>query len=228
MLDEVQTGNGRTGAYFAYQRLGVEPDVVTTAKGLGNGFPIGACLAGSKAEDVFTPGSHGSTFGGNPLACAAALSVIDTIEAERLASRANVLGTRLLEAFKEQFAGAKYIRDIRGLGLMIGIEMTDPCPELVALAKTQGLLINVTSDRVIRLLPPLIISDEEADHLVTSVSQLIKIYAGDDRKNHADKTLTVTCSPRPCRRCKNQLGRKHARRCKKPGVNTHSNKLSPA
>ncbi|MCP5206130.1 MAG: aspartate aminotransferase family protein [Hahellaceae bacterium] len=182
MLDEVQTGNGRTGAYFAYQRLGVEPDVVTTAKGLGNGFPIGACLAGSKAEDVFTPGSHGSTFGGNPLACAAALSVIDTIEAERLASRANVLGTRLLEAFKEQFAGAKYIRDIRGLGLMIGIEMTDPCPELVALAKTQGLLINVTSDRVIRLLPPLIISDEEADHLVTSVSQLIKIYAGDDRK----------------------------------------------
>lgn len=182
MLDEVQTGNGRTGAYFAYQRLGVEPDVVTTAKGLGNGFPIGACLAGSKAEDIFTIGKHGSTFGGNPLACAAALAVIDTIEGERLASRAKELGTRILEDLKEQFSGVSYIKDIRGLGLMIGIEMTEPCPELVALAKTKGVLLNVTSEKVIRLLPPLILTNEEADLLVTSITQLIKIYAGDDRK----------------------------------------------
>ncbi len=182
MLDEVQTGNGRCGAQFAYQKLGIMPDVVTTAKGLGNGFPIGACLATGKAADVFTPGSHGSTYGGNPLACATALAVVSTIESQNLAERADVLGARILEQLTTEFANADYITDIRGMGLMIGIELTNPCPELVPLAKTQGLLLNVTADKVIRLLPPLILTDEEADFLVSTLVKLIKIYAGDDRK----------------------------------------------
>ncbi|ARU55293.1 acetylornithine aminotransferase [Oleiphilus messinensis] len=182
MFDEVQTGNGRTGAYYAFQRLGVRPDVMTTAKGLGNGFPIGACLAGEKAANILMPGSHGSTFGGNPLACAAALAVLDTIETDKLANRAKELGSRILENFRLEFEGADYIKDIRGFGMMIGIELKDPCPELVPLAKTQGLLLNVTNDRVIRLLPPLILTDDEADLLVSSIVQLVKVYAGDDRK----------------------------------------------
>lgn len=182
MLDEVQTGNARCGAYFAYQRLGVEPDVVTTAKGLGNGFPIGACIAGAKAEDVLTPGSHGSTFGGNPLACAAALTVMKTIQQEGLTNRAKEVGQKIIDELKHQFEGVDYIQDIRGLGMMIGIELTEPCPELVALAKTKGMLLNVTKEKVIRLLPPLNLTDEEVDFLINNVTQLIKVYAGDDRK----------------------------------------------
>ena len=182
MLDEVQTGNGRTGDYFAYQGYGITPDVVTTAKGLGNGFPIGACLAKGLASEVFHPGSHGSTFGGNPLACAAAKAVIKTIQSQHLAERARSLGERLLAQFRGELEGADYIKGIRGRGLMIGIEMKDPCPELVPLAQAQGLLINVTQDKVIRLLPPLIMTDAEADHLADTLCTLIKLYAGDDRK----------------------------------------------
>ncbi|WP_431686392.1 aspartate aminotransferase family protein [Hahella sp. NBU794] len=182
MLDEVQTGNGRTGAYFAYQDYGIAPDVVTTAKGLGNGVPIGACLAKGVASEVFHPGSHGSTFGGNPLACAAAMAVIKTIQSNNLTERARTLGEQILSKLKQEFGGAEYIKDIRGKGLMIGIEMTEPCPELVPLAQTVGLLINVTSDRVIRLLPALTMTDVEAEHLVTTLVRLIKLYAADDRK----------------------------------------------
>lgn len=181
MLDEIQTGNGRTGSYFAYQEFGVIPDVVTTAKGLGNGFPIGACLARGVAAEVLQPGNHGSTFGGNPLACAVGLAVVRTITSQNLAARAKELGNRILDGFRDSLQGADYIKEIRGMGLMIGIEFIHPCPELVPLAKTQGLLINVTSDRVIRLLPPLIMTDDEADHLVNSLTKLIKVYAGDDR-----------------------------------------------
>ncbi|WLQ11545.1 aspartate aminotransferase family protein [Hahella aquimaris] len=182
MLDEVQTGNGRTGAYFAYQDYGIAPDVVTTAKGLGNGVPIGACLAKGVASEVFHPGSHGSTFGGNPLACAAAMAVIKTIQSNNLAERARTLGEQILSKLKQELGGAEYIKDIRGKGLMIGIEMTESCPELVPLAQTVGLLINVTSDRVIRLLPALTMTDVEAEHLVTTLVRLIKLYAADDRK----------------------------------------------
>ncbi|AZZ93706.1 acetylornithine/succinylornithine family transaminase [Hahella sp. KA22] len=182
MLDEVQTGNGRTGTYFAYQDYGIAPDVVTTAKGLGNGVPIGACLAKGVASEVFHPGSHGSTFGGNPLACAAAMAVIKTIQSNNLTERARTLGEQILSKLKQEFGGAEYIKDIRGKGLMIGIEMTEPCPELVPLAQTVGLLINVTSDRVIRLLPALTMTDVEAEHLVTTLVRLIKLYAADDRK----------------------------------------------
>ncbi|WP_166251626.1 aspartate aminotransferase family protein [Marinobacter salicampi] len=182
MLDEVQTGNGRSGQLFAYQHFGILPDIVTTAKGLGNGFPIGACLARGKAAHLFKPGHHGSTFGGNALACAAALAVLDTLHSEHLMQRARDLGTRIVAQLEKAFSGVDYVKAIRGLGLMIGIEMTSECPELVPLAKTQGLLLNVTSERVIRLLPALTLTDAEADFMVERVVRIIKLYAGDDRQ----------------------------------------------
>ncbi|MDX1633536.1 MAG: aspartate aminotransferase family protein [Marinobacter sp.] len=182
MLDEVQTGNGRTGQLFACQHYGVLPDVITTAKGLGNGFPIGACLARGKAAQVFQPGHHGSTFGGNALACAAALAVLQTLQRDKLMARATELGARILDELRAAFAGAEYVREVRGLGLMIGIEMRTPCPELVPLAKARGLLLNVTSECVIRLLPPLTLTDDEARYMVDRIIQTIKLYAGDDRQ----------------------------------------------
>ncbi len=181
MLDEVQTGNARTGSYFAYQQRDILPDVVTTAKGLGNGFPIGACLARGEAAKVFQPGNHGSTFGGNPLACAAALAVIETIETEQLCERAAELGDWMRNAFRQEFEGASYIRDIRGKGLMIGIELDQPCNELAVLAKVKGILINITGEgRIVRLLPPLILSDSEASLIVGVISKLIKILVADE------------------------------------------------
>ncbi len=182
MLDEVQTGNGRTGTYFAYQKNGIVPDVVTTAKGLGNGVPIGACLASGKAATVFAPGNHGSTFGGNPLACAAALAVIETINNEGLAERAKELGDRIAQGFREQLAGADYVKEVRGAGLMIAIELTEAGTELAVLSKVKGVLLNVTGGgKIVRMLPPLIMSDTEADLLVNTISKLIKIYSADDR-----------------------------------------------
>lgn len=186
ILDEVQTGNGRTGELFAYQRYGVMPDIVTTAKGLGNGVPIGACLARGVAANTFQPGHHGSTLGGNALACVAALAVLDTLEHEQLLQRAASLGDRMLHQLRAHLDGADYIRDIRGLGLMIGVELKAPCSELVPLAKIQGLLLNVVAGRVIRLLPPLNLSDAEADYLVEQVVRIIKLYAGDDRVQPRD------------------------------------------
>ncbi|MCB1643998.1 MAG: aspartate aminotransferase family protein [Pseudomonadales bacterium] len=173
VLDEVQTGNGRTGSFFAYQSAGITPDLVTTAKGLGNGFPIGVCLANGKAAEVFAPGNHGSTFGGNPLACAVGLTVIDELEKHNIPARAAELGERMMNNFRTRLAGANNVKDIRGKGLMIGIELDAPCGDLVGKALDKGLLINVTSDSVIRLLPPLIISDEEADQIVDILCNLI-------------------------------------------------------
>ena len=181
MLDEVQTGNGRTGTYLACQQQGVQPDVVTLAKGFGNGYPIGACLARGAAANVFSPGSHGSTFGGNPLGCAAAIAVLDAIEQDALMDRARILGERMLNRFREHLMGADYIEDIRGQGLMLAIELSHPCSELVLLAKVQGLLLNITRERVIRLLPPLTMTDDEADYLADQVIRIIKLYAADDR-----------------------------------------------
>lgn len=181
MLDEIQTGNGRTGTYFAYQQMGFVPDVVTTAKGLGNGLPIGACLARGAAATAFKPGNHGSTYGGNPLCCATALAVVNTIVGENLPARAQALGERIRQSFREQLDGTDYVTDIRGKGLMIGIELKEPCAELVLLAKEQGLLINVTAEKVIRLLPALVMSDSEADQLVTLLTRLIKTWAADER-----------------------------------------------
>ena len=179
MLDEIQTGMGRSGKWFAYQHSKIKPDVITLAKALGNGVPIGACLARGEAASVFQPGSHGSTFGGNPLACAAALAVIDSIEKQSLVERANQLGNKIIEAFTTNLADQAGVKSVRGLGLLIGIELDRPCKELVQRALDAGIIINVTADSVIRLLPPLITSDEQADSLVEKLSGLIKDFLGE-------------------------------------------------
>jgi len=179
MLDEVQTGNGRTGQYFCYQHSGITPDVVTTSKGLGNGMPIGACLASGKAADLLQPGNHGSTFGGNPLACAAALATINTIQADGLFDRATVVGERIMSGLRSELAGVEHVKDIRGLGCMIGIELNKPCKSLFGMAMSKGLVINVTAESVIRLLPPFIMTDDEADLLVAILAPLIKAFNKD-------------------------------------------------
>ncbi|GAB3382672.1 acetylornithine transaminase [Spongiibacter taiwanensis] len=173
MLDEVQTGNGRTGKYFAFQHTNVMPDVVVTAKGLGNGVPIGACLAHGKAASLFKPGNHGSTFGGNPLACAAALAVVNTLTGGVMDQVAEN-GQYLIDGLKAQLAGNKHVKSVRGKGLMVGIELDAPCGALVGLALEQGLLINVTAEKVVRLLPPLIISKTEIDELIATLCPLIQ------------------------------------------------------
>lgn len=173
MLDEIQTGNGRTGTFFAYQHNGILPDVVTTAKGLGNGMPIGACLAGKKTADILQPGNHGTTFGGNPLACSAGIAVIETLIADKLIARVQVLGDRILNAFKLAFVDNSKVVDVRGKGLMIGIELNAPCSELVEKGRAKGILINVTSVNTIRLLPTFILTDDEADELIAKVVALV-------------------------------------------------------
>jgi len=180
MLDEVQTGNGRTGSYFSYQLEGVYPDVVTTAKGLGNGVPIGACLAKGEAASVLGPGNHGSTYGGNPLACAAAQVVVDTIAKDKLCDNAKNIGAFLVEGFRASLSGNNWVSDIRGKGLMIGIELSHPCPELVDRARERGLLINVAAGNVVRLLPPLIIDRQQAQHLLTTLSEVINAFEPKD------------------------------------------------
>ncbi|MFA5633070.1 MAG: acetylornithine transaminase [Porticoccaceae bacterium] len=176
MLDEIQTGNGRTGALFNYQLHGIVPDVVTTAKGLGNGMPIGACLASGAAATLLQPGNHGSTFGGNPVACAAALATLNIIAQDDLCTRAGLLGERIRSGFAQALDGVAGVVDIRGQGLMIGIELDRPCAELVDKAAAAGLLINVTAERVIRLLPPLILSDADAERLVLALAPLVREF----------------------------------------------------
>ena len=173
MLDEIQTGMGRTGRWFAYQHTPVLPDVVTLAKALGNGVPIGACLARGQAAEALKPGSHGSTFGGNPLACAAALAVLETMRDGELVDRAREKGERLRGQLEQALRGLNCVREVRGHGLMIGIELDRACTELVARALDKRLLINVTTDRVIRLLPPLVIDDEQIDIIVNTLRDLI-------------------------------------------------------
>ena len=174
IVDEVQSGNARTGAYFCYQHSGILPDLVTTAKGLGNGVPIGVCLARGAAAAVFKPGNHGSTFGGNPLSCAAANAVLDEFERLNLIQHAAEMGNYLQDKFRTQLAGDNRVKEIRGMGLMLGVELTKPCSELVQQAFDRKLLLNVTADSVIRLLPPLIINQSEADLIASTVCDLIK------------------------------------------------------
>ncbi|HFE47939.1 MAG TPA: aspartate aminotransferase family protein [Chromatiaceae bacterium] len=176
MVDEIQTGMGRTGKWFACQHEDILPDVMTLAKALGNGVPIGACLASGWAAEILAPGNHGSTFGGNPLACAAALAVIEIMHAESLPSRAEKAGERLLAAFNEALQSSDGVVDIRARGLMIGIELDRPCAELVTRALSEKLLINVTAGNVVRLLPPLIISDAECDELASRLGALIRDF----------------------------------------------------
>ena len=176
MIDEVQSGIGRTGRWFSYQHAGVQPDVITLAKGLGSGVPIGACLGGGRAKGVFKPGNHGSTFGGGPLACAAALATLGTIEAEELLPHAERMGQLVRGSFRDTLGGTAGVVDIRGMGLMVGIELDRPCGELVRQALEAGLLINVTADKVIRLLPPLVIQESEARELVARLTPLVKAF----------------------------------------------------
>lgn len=176
MLDEVQCGIGRSGKWFAFQHSGIHPDVMTLAKGLGSGVAIGACLAKGVASEVFKPGNHASTFGGNPLASTAALTTLNIIERDDLIRNALELGDYIRSAFKSTLSSIEGVKEIRGQGLMIGIELSRPCGELVREALSQGLLINVTSDKVVRLLPPLVMQRQEADLVVSSVSKLIKEF----------------------------------------------------
>ena len=176
ILDEVQTGNGRSGKYFCYQHSDILPDVVTTAKGLGNGVPIGACLARGSASRMLIAGTHGSTFGGNPLVCAAANAVLDELEGG-LIERAGELGERMLAGLREGLAGSNIVKDIRGKGLLLAVELDRPCPQMVTEAMEAGVILNVAADSVIRLLPPLILSDEDADQVVATVVRLVKAMA---------------------------------------------------
>jgi acetylornithine/N-succinyldiaminopimelate aminotransferase len=180
MLDEVQTGMCRTGRWFAFQHEGVTPDVMTLAKSLGNGVPIGACLARGAAAGLIRPGKHASTFGGNPLACRAALAVLDLLEQGRFAERAAELGEALLERLRRALGGVPGVVEIRGRGLIIGVLLDQPCGELVERALGLGLLINVTAERMVRLLPPLILSDAEAADLVERLANVIREFLGGD------------------------------------------------
>jgi acetylornithine aminotransferase len=176
ICDEIQTGMGRTGRMFGHEHSQTAPDVITLAKGLANGVPIGACLARGAAAEVLGPGSHGSTFGGNPLACRVARAVLETMETGRLTENAAVQGERLLAGFREHLEGVAGVVDVRGRGLMLGIELDRPCAALVGQALEAGLLINVTAERVVRLLPPLILQQAEAELLVSELTALIRRF----------------------------------------------------
>ena len=167
---------GRTGVWFGFQHAGIRPDVVTLAKGLGSGVPVGACIAAGKAAGLFGPGNHGSTFGGNPLATTAALTTIDVIEKDQLIANAESIGRLIRDGLAEALSAVAGIVEIRGLGLMIGIELDRPCGELVTRGLDAGLLINVTADNVVRLLPPLTFSADEGRQLVLRLSQLIRDF----------------------------------------------------
>ncbi len=180
MLDEVQTGVGRTGAWFAHQHEHITPDVMSLAKGLGGGVPIGACLVAGSARDLFGAGSHGSTFGGNPLACAAALAVLNTIKDNSLIAHSSKLGELIKDQFRTQLSDVAGVTEVRGCGLMLGIELDQPCPVLVDRAREQGLLINVAASNVIRLLPPLILEPPQTDLLVTTLAALIREFCAGD------------------------------------------------
>ena len=176
ILDEIQTGMGRSGRWFAFQHYDFTPDIMTLAKSLGNGVPIGACLAKGEAAQTFQPGNHGTTFGGNPLACRTALAVIETIEQNGLVERAEVLGQRILNGLRQNLSSHPNVKDIRGKGLLIAVELNAPCKELAKMALDSGIVINVANENRIRLLPPLILSDDEADMIVSKVSELVTAF----------------------------------------------------
>ncbi len=176
MLDEVQTGIGRTGTWFAFQHTNIQPDVMSLAKGLGSGVPIGACVARGAAANVFTYGKHGSTFGGNPLACAAGLATLQAIEQEGLCKNAEKIGDLIRLGFEAEFKNTTAVTTVRNAGLMIGIELDRPCGELVKMALAAKLLINVTADNVVRLLPPLVMNESEAKELVQRLATVIKTF----------------------------------------------------
>ena len=174
MVDEVQCGTGRTGKWFAHQWAGIVPDVMPLAKGLSSGIPVGAVVAHGAAAEVFKPGNHGTTFGGNPLAMRAGLVTIDVMEQDGLLAHATAMGEALMGGLRRELAGVAGVKDIRGTGLMIGIELDRPCGEVVGLALKAGLVLNVTADTVVRLLPPLILSREQAELAVATLAPILR------------------------------------------------------
>ena len=174
MIDEIQTGMGRTGRWLASQHHGVRPDVVTIAKALGNGVPIGACLARGEAAGALQPGSHGSTFGGNPLACRAALAVLETMEREGLVQAAEEKGRLLVNSLSRALTGQNCVVEVRGQGLMVAVELNRGCGDLVGMALEKGMLINVTAERVIRLLPPLILDGAHIEQIARTIAELVR------------------------------------------------------
>jgi acetylornithine/N-succinyldiaminopimelate aminotransferase len=174
IADEVQCGLGRTGKWFVYQHAGLQPDVVALAKGLASGVPVGACVTGNRAKGVFKPGNHGSTFGGNPLAMTAVVTTIDTVREEKLMENAARVGDALQNSLKSEFKGR--VSEVRGMGLMIGVELDRPCGDLVKQALEAGLVINVTAENVIRLLPPLVMNEAEGRQVVERLSPLVKAF----------------------------------------------------
>jgi acetylornithine/N-succinyldiaminopimelate aminotransferase len=176
MTDEVQCGLGRTGQWFVYQQAGISPDVVTLAKGLGGGVPVGACVTGNRAKGVFSPGKHGSTFGGNPLACTAAVTVIDTMKDEKLLDNAAAVGRVIREGLSAGLSGTAGFVEARGLGMMIGVELDRPCADIITMALERGLVLNVTAESVIRLVPPLVMSEAEGAQLVSLLVPVVKEF----------------------------------------------------
>ncbi|HLS86840.1 MAG TPA: aspartate aminotransferase family protein [Burkholderiales bacterium] len=174
--DEVQCGLGRTGKWFVYQHAGFLPDVVPLAKGLGSGVPVGACVVGNRAKGVLKPGNHGSTFGGNPLAMTAVIATIDTVKEENLMARAVATGETIRNGLREALEGAGGVTEIRGMGAMIGVELAKPCGELVLQALEAGLVLNVTADNVIRMLPPLVMAEAEAKEVVRRLAPLVRNF----------------------------------------------------
>jgi acetylornithine/N-succinyldiaminopimelate aminotransferase len=179
MIDEVQSGIGRTGKWFAHQWAGITPDVMSLAKGLGSGVPVGACLARGAAARVFKPGNHGTTFGGGPLASVAALTTLEIIEKDGLLAHAAGMGELIQGGLRRELAGVPGVKEVRGLGLMIGIELDRPCGELVKRALDNGLIINVTADKVVRLLPPLVIDEAQARQVVAILAPLVKAFVSE-------------------------------------------------
>jgi acetylornithine/N-succinyldiaminopimelate aminotransferase len=176
MIDEVQSGIGRTGKWFAHQWTGIVPDVMPLAKGLASGVPIGACLARGAAAQVFKPGNHGTTFGGGPLVSVAALTTLEVIERDGLIANAARQGEAIRQGLAREFAGVSGVREIRGMGLMIGVELDRPCGDLVRRGLEAGIVINVTADSVVRLLPPLVFGDAESRELVARLAPLVKAF----------------------------------------------------
>ncbi|MGZ5039103.1 MAG: acetylornithine/succinylornithine family transaminase [Usitatibacter sp.] len=176
MIDEVQSGIGRTGKWFAHQWSDIVPDVITLAKGLGSGVPIGACLARGVAAKVFKPGNHGTTFGGGPLVSVAAITTLDVIEKDGLLAHAEKMGALIRSGLERELAGVAGVKEIRGMGLMLGVELDRPCGDLTRRALAAGLVMNVTADKVIRLLPPLVIQEAEARELVAILAPLVKAF----------------------------------------------------
>ena len=176
MTDEVQCGLGRTGQWFVYQHAGISPDVVSLAKGLGGGVAVGACVTGNRAKGVFSPGKHGSTFGGNPLACAGVVATIDTMKDEKLLDNATRVGRVIRDALSAGLSGCAGFVEVRGLGLMIGIELDRPCADIITMSLERGLVLNVTAESVIRLLPPLVMSEAEGGQLATLLVSVVKEF----------------------------------------------------